>query len=170
MTEIGTSERRSPSPILIVFALHFLFFSFSLPPLRRLRERSEPTKGLELSLYNILFNARNRHPEPPTSAGRKDGGLFSFAFWLFMFISVASFTRFPPFSLIYALLSSRSMVYVTVCFVAVLVLGQSTRSVFLGEFPTHHASSFFSTVRATFYMLHHPILYPSLRIGQDLRH
>ena len=130
MTEIGAVERRSPSPILIIlgvaldFIFLFLFLSLSLHALGYATVLSL-IKSFKSALSTNLLNPTNRRPGQPTSAGRKDGGLFSFAFWLFMSISLTSFTQssFPP--PLYALLGFRSMVYATVCFVAVLVFGQS---------------------------------------------
>lgn len=90
------------------------------------------TQSFKFALSNNLFNPTNRRSGPPTSVSRKDGGLFSFSFWFFMTISVTSFTQssFPP---LYAILGFRSMVYATICFVAVLVFGQSTSFIFVAN-------------------------------------
>ena len=103
-----------------------------------------PPQSPRIALSNTLFDPSNRHPGPPTSVSRKDGGVvFSFTFWLFMSISVTSLTQSSFSSPVYALLGFRSMVYATFCFVAILVFGQSARSVFLGKYPPHSPFSFF---------------------------
>lgn len=139
VTEIGAVERRSPSPILIILggAFDFIFLIFFLSlSLHALGHASgvRPTQSFKSAPSNNLFNAINRRPGgPQTSAGRKDGGLLSFTFWLFMSISVTSLTQSTFPSPVYALLGLRSMVYATVCFVAVLVFGQSHPFRFLGR-------------------------------------
>ena len=132
-TEIGATERRSPSPILIILALDFLFlfwfFSLTLCAVG-CASGVDPPQSFKTVLPNALFNPTYRRPGPPTSAGRKAGGLLSFTFWLFMSISITSLapSSFP--SPVYGLLGFHSMVYATVCFLAVLAFGQSTRSGF----------------------------------------
>ena len=112
--------------VAVDFIFLFLFLSLSLHALGYATVLSL-IESFKSALSNNLLNPTNCRPGQPTSAGRKDGGLFSFAFWyrLFMSISLTSFTQSSFPSPLYALLGFRSMVYATVCFVAVLVFGQS---------------------------------------------
>lgn len=121
-------SRREPWLILIVLGVsldlvsHFFLLSLSLHALGCASGVNE-TQSSKFALSNNLFNPTNRRPGPLASVGRKDGGLFSFAFWLFMSISVTSFTQSSSPPPLYAILGARSMVYATICFVAVLVFG-----------------------------------------------
>ena len=159
--EIGTTERRSPSPILIVLALDFLFlFSFLSFSLYVVGCASgvHPLQSFKIPLSDALFNLANRRPGPPTFTGRKDGGLFSFVFWLFMSVSVASLAQSSFPSPAYALLGFRSMVYATVCFLVVFVFGQSIRSVFLGKSLPQRTFPIFQPLNNLFLRPHLPSL------------
>jgi hypothetical protein len=162
-TEIGATERRSPSPILIILAPDFLFpFFFLSLSLYAVGCASgvNPPQSFKTVLSNALFNPTDRRPGPPSSAGRKEGGLFSFTFWLFMSILVTSFAQSSFPSPIYTLLGFHSMVYATVCFVAVLVFGQSTHPVFLGEFSTHCTFIIFQSSKPSLLAPHDPLVFP----------
>ena len=120
----------------------FFFLSLSLHTLGRVSGVNE-TQSFTFPLPNNPPNPTNRCPGPPAAVGRKDGGLFTFTFWLFMSISVMTFTQSSFHPPLYAILGFRSMVYATICFVAVLVFGQYNRSIFLGKFPPRRMFPFF---------------------------
>ena len=169
VTEIGATERRSPSPILIVLALDFLFLLFSLSLSLYIvgcASGVSPPQSFKIVLSNFLLNPTDRRPGPPTSAGRKDGGSFSFIFWFFMSISVTSFAQSSFPSPIYPPLGFRSMVYATVCFVAVLVFGQSTRPVFLGRSSPPCAFLIFQSFKSPLFILCDPLVFPCF-IAED---
>ena len=141
---------------MIILALDFLFlfwfFSLTLCAVG-CASGVDPPQSFKTVLPNALSNPTYRRPRPPTSAGRKDGGLLSFTFWLFMSISITSLapSSFP--SPVYALLGFHSMVYATVCFLAVLVFGQSTRSGFSWQIFFIPRIFHLSTVRTSSYVV-----------------
>jgi hypothetical protein len=161
---------------LIVLALDFLFLFFFISlSLHAVGCASgvDPPQTFKITPSNALLNPANRRLRPPTSAGRKDGGLFSFTFWFFMSISVTSFAQSSlPFP-VYALLGFRSMVYATVCLIAVLVFGQSTRSVFFfANLPYTAHLPFFNHLQLLFLCrtILSSFVVPSLRIGRNRRY